>query len=589
MKFFTVSCFFHISTAESSDAVCNHAGCEAAQEESTLLQLGNLGKIKNKNKVKSFARTRNEDGLEGWAVAINQIDQRLLTGMSYKDAQGDGITPNWDLCIDRMEEDRSGGPLDQLSPATFEAWHACLDEAEEEDGIKAWLEGGGQAQSLISLSVDKKTNTSYAAPLEHLGSDCWSGCGHRGGACNWCGSQGACCRSGWGNDPAECGGNGGHNYHTCILRADTSSSGAVVRTGQDCWAPCGSQGGPCAFCGTQGVCCREGWGGHGCGGRGGHDYHTCVYPDYQHGPDRHGVPTYCDPNIPNTHDPCSCHQVHTRINEYHMWIQYASSGWADVRTVGYHRAMNAARCGWMCPTKADWHPAPANPVVRAGDQWTLEYGVEVEHGFERTDYTESEISNTMEVSYGFEFYGFSAGGGASSTQSVRSGVSRSISQTTGTERVQGHSRTWNVNGYAWQAKTVTRDTCGGTLRVTTDEYTLTPNPANPPRCFPGFCYINNVDGYCCSCYTGGELSGVPQCEHRCPYDATVNYYIGHSSGQAQSDMVALNPGIEMNVGQQITLQCADYGRDFSGTALVECAHGGQLVVIGAQTTCTRSR
>ena len=31
----------------------------------------------------------------------------------------------------------------------------------------------------------------------NFGKDCWSGCNQRQGPCNWCGSEGFCCRLGW--------------------------------------------------------------------------------------------------------------------------------------------------------------------------------------------------------------------------------------------------------------------------------------------------------------------------------------------------------------------------------------------------------
>ena len=39
----------------------------------------------------------------------------------------------------------------------------------------------------------------------HEAQDCWLACGQAQGACNFCGSSGACCRRGFAGSPAECG------------------------------------------------------------------------------------------------------------------------------------------------------------------------------------------------------------------------------------------------------------------------------------------------------------------------------------------------------------------------------------------------
>ena len=36
-----------------------------------------------------------------------------------------------------------------------------------------------------------------AAPLRHLNADCWSKCNKQNGPCAWCGTKGMCCRRGW--------------------------------------------------------------------------------------------------------------------------------------------------------------------------------------------------------------------------------------------------------------------------------------------------------------------------------------------------------------------------------------------------------
>ena len=44
--------------------------------------------------------------------------------------------------------------------------------------------------------------------------------------------------------------------------------GSLKNGGEDCWDECNSQGGKCAWCGTDGWCCRKGedWIGNGCDG-----------------------------------------------------------------------------------------------------------------------------------------------------------------------------------------------------------------------------------------------------------------------------------------------------------------------------------
>ncbi|CAD7960345.1 unnamed protein product, partial [Amoebophrya sp. A25] len=51
----------------------------------------------------------------------------------------------------------------------------------------------------------------------------------------------------------------------------------LLNPGDDCWIDCGKKDGPCASCGSRGMCCRKGFAHNGCdGATGGDDYHTCV-------------------------------------------------------------------------------------------------------------------------------------------------------------------------------------------------------------------------------------------------------------------------------------------------------------------------
>ncbi|CAD7944073.1 unnamed protein product [Amoebophrya sp. A120] len=54
----------------------------------------------------------------------------------------------------------------------------------------------------------------------------------------------------------------------------------VLQPGEDdCWNHCDHENGPCAACGTGGMCCRIGFEGNGCNGSiGGSGFHTCVIP-----------------------------------------------------------------------------------------------------------------------------------------------------------------------------------------------------------------------------------------------------------------------------------------------------------------------
>ena len=59
--------------------------------------------------------------------------------------------------------------------------------------------------------------------MMNLEVECWlGGCGESQGACaDFCGSRGACCRSGWADSPQECGYGslGCADYHCCVAAA----------------------------------------------------------------------------------------------------------------------------------------------------------------------------------------------------------------------------------------------------------------------------------------------------------------------------------------------------------------------------------
>jgi len=135
------------------------------------------------------------------------------------------------------------------------------------------------------------------APLQNEGENCWNPCDQTAGACEYCGTEGLCCREGFGSDPAECGGRGASNFHTCILPEDEPEETALQNQGENCWNPCDQTAGSCDYCGTEGLCCREGFGSDPaeCGGRGAPNFHTCVLPV---------VPTILQNQGANCWNPC---------------------------------------------------------------------------------------------------------------------------------------------------------------------------------------------------------------------------------------------------------------------------------------------
>ena len=62
-----------------------------------------------------------------------------------------------------------------------------------------------------------------------------------------------------------------------MLMLKLMSLPGVQNEGAGCWSGCGSQQGPCAWCGPNGMCCRKGYNGDGCDGTvGGDTGHQCV-------------------------------------------------------------------------------------------------------------------------------------------------------------------------------------------------------------------------------------------------------------------------------------------------------------------------
>lgn len=69
-----------------------------------------------------------------------------------------------------------------------------------------------------SLLVDALANTSTKG-VEHAQSECWTQCGSKQGACDFCGERGACCKQDFADAPASCGhGSIGCMFNHCCTR-----------------------------------------------------------------------------------------------------------------------------------------------------------------------------------------------------------------------------------------------------------------------------------------------------------------------------------------------------------------------------------
>ena len=110
--------------------------------------------------------------------------------------------------------------------------------------------------------------------LQNSDERCWGKCEAKDGPCEWCGTEGWCCRQK--NIKNGCDGNlGSKNHHICVHGLGFEPL-KLVNPGEKCWKSCKGQG-PCNWCGSEGWCCRKGWIGNGCDGSfGGDNDHTCV-------------------------------------------------------------------------------------------------------------------------------------------------------------------------------------------------------------------------------------------------------------------------------------------------------------------------
>lgn len=141
-----------------------------------------------------------------------------------------GVMANATSGRDAGARDRDTGPVtpQQQSHAGEDCWNPCAQKG----GHCAWCGEGGmccrkgwklnppECQGVTSFRTAKhecvvrgadatppakNSGNQEAAPATlHLGEDCWSGCGQKGGLCEFCGQGNSCCRRGWAQNPSEC-------------------------------------------------------------------------------------------------------------------------------------------------------------------------------------------------------------------------------------------------------------------------------------------------------------------------------------------------------------------------------------------------
>ena len=127
--------------------------------------------------------------------------------------------------------------------------------------------------------------------IANKGKDCWKGCKKTQGKCEWCGTEGWCCRLG--RQGNGCDGSmgakgmghvctskkGNHRFQIFLFKRSFNCSSSIclylilnqidteiANKGKDCWKGCEKTQGRCEWCGTEGWCCRLGWEGNGCDG-----------------------------------------------------------------------------------------------------------------------------------------------------------------------------------------------------------------------------------------------------------------------------------------------------------------------------------
>lgn len=108
--------------------------------------------------------------------------------------------------------------------------------------------------------------------VQHRGEDCLHECNGQGACASFCGSDGACCKVGFTDSPAACGGGliGCQATHCCVeAQPIPPPPPPFARDGGDCFEACPlgvdqafTSGGLCSVCdsiGMPGACCRWGW------------------------------------------------------------------------------------------------------------------------------------------------------------------------------------------------------------------------------------------------------------------------------------------------------------------------------------------
>ena len=96
------------------------------------------------------------------------------------------------------------------------------------------------------------------AGLKNAGKNCWQACGHKQGNCNWCGTDGMCCRYGWHDKSRGCSGKigiQGTTGHVCAAGQEQSSYEANL--GEELWATNGRGGS--AACSAHSLTAATAW------------------------------------------------------------------------------------------------------------------------------------------------------------------------------------------------------------------------------------------------------------------------------------------------------------------------------------------
>jgi len=109
--------------------------------------------------------------------------------------------------------------------------------SDEGDGAGACSDEATLLQSVSRQKIQSHQNQPHQlAAVQNENENCWNHCNRRGGLCDFCGTQGACCRQqGWDSDPWECGGLGGGidgPHHSCRLALNPATEAAAFVYGE---------------------------------------------------------------------------------------------------------------------------------------------------------------------------------------------------------------------------------------------------------------------------------------------------------------------------------------------------------------------